>query len=788
MSSCARPGLNTLLSVVGLSLVASGARAQEAGGDAIAEITVTAQRRAERLTDVPISITAYSDQRMDQQGVRNIDDIARLTPGITFTRGDARNAGAANIAIRGISSNVATSTTGIYIDDTPVQTRIIGAGASNFNVFPAVFDLERVEVLRGPQGTLFGSGSEGGTIRFITPRPSLDNYSVYARAESAFIERGGQNYEGGLAVGGPIVDGKLGFRLTGFVRRDGGYVDRANTDPKAGDAPLAVFNNDPTTPATILPARNRVNFVAEENSNFQDSRVAKGSLLFAPTEALEILASVYYQNVEYNDTNTWWRALSNQDSGVYRQGNALRQPSKDRFTLPALTVNWDLGALRLVSNTSYFDRNQQAINDYTAFESALWARFWTFPVGMAAPTTQINTQKGLTQELRLEGGEADSRVKWVAGAFYQKYRQESKQFVEDTFLPNLFADVTGAPFIVALGPLADGRYTFKQDSVIAHDEQLAGFAQADIKPIEKLTLTAGVRYAETRFDAKAYYEGPVVGPPVNDSGEKTEHPVTPKFGLSYQLSRDNLLYATAAKGFRVGGYNPQVGLPCIPLLNSLGYGPLAGNATGRPSTFNSDSLWSYEVGSKNVVNGGRAQISASAYYIDWKNIQQGVTLASCGFQFTTNLGKAVSQGFDLDASFRVGDELHVRHRHWLQRCGVQAERVRWPGRDRVARQRWRPHSWSAVDRHVQRSVRLQGGSAGCLRAFRLRVPLEGSGRYRSVESREPFTGAAAAGSGSVRACAVDEHAVVARGCADWLGECIVIRSQRVQCGPDPHAD
>jgi iron complex outermembrane receptor protein len=653
MSFSSRPGLNSLASVVGFSLVSGGAVAQEAAPDGLQEITVTAQRRLERLTDVPVSVSAYNQERMDQQGVKSIDDIARLTPGITFTRADGRNAGATNIAIRGISSTVATSTTGIYLDDTPIQTRIIGAGASNYNVFPAVFDLERVEVLRGPQGTLFGSGSQGGTVRFITPKPSYDTYSAYARAETGFIDKGGESYEAGAAIGGPILDDRLAFRLSGLVRREGGYVDRVNTDPQPGDAPLAVFNADPSTPPTVIPARNEVNFTVEKNSNFQDAQVAKGALAFKATDNLEFVGSVYYQNIEYNDTNTYWRALSDAGDGVYQQGSALGQPSSDRFTLPSLTINWDLGPVRLISNTSYFDRNQRALNDYTAFESALWARFWTFPVGMAAPTTQINTQKGWTQEFRVESGDPESRLKWVAGAFYQKYRQESQQFVQDPFLPNLFADVTGVPFALALGPLADGLYTFKQDSVIAHDEQLAGFAQADFKPLEKLTLTAGLRYAETKFDATAHYEGAVVGPPVNDAGEKTEHPVTPKFGVSYQLTPDNLLYASAAKGFRVGGYNPQVGLPCIPLIASLGFTPSPGNLTGRPGTFDSDELWSYEVGSKNVISGGRAQISGSVYYIDWQKIQQGVALASCGFAFTANLGEAISQGFDLDASFRV---------------------------------------------------------------------------------------------------------------------------------------
>ncbi len=185
-------------------------------------------------------------------------------------------------------------------------------------------------------------------------------------------------------------------------------MDRVNTDPKAGDAPLAVFNNDPSTPADDSARAQSGQLRFEKDANFQDSRVAKGSLLFAATDDLEILASVYYQNIDYNDTNTWWRGISDQDSGIYRQGNAAAPAEQRPLHAARADGQLESRAVRLVSNTSYFDRNQRALNDYTAFESALWARFWTFPVGMAAPTTQINTQKGWTQEMRLEGGESDS--------------------------------------------------------------------------------------------------------------------------------------------------------------------------------------------------------------------------------------------------------------------------------------------------------------------------------------------------------------------------------------------
>ena len=162
----------------------------------LGEIVVTAQRRTERLQDVPMSIQAFSQQSLDQQGVRSVDDLTRVSPGVTFIRNGMSSSGNYNdedsdISIRGIDSTAGTATTGIYVDDTPIQTRHLNFGT--VNPYPALFDLDRVEVLKGPQGTLFGAGSEGGTIRFITPEPSLTSYSGYARAEFGQIDNGGNS-------------------------------------------------------------------------------------------------------------------------------------------------------------------------------------------------------------------------------------------------------------------------------------------------------------------------------------------------------------------------------------------------------------------------------------------------------------------------------------------------------------------------------------------------------------------------------------------------------------------
>ncbi len=631
------------LVICGASLVSSGLCAEDtgtgptgqAGPAALEEIVVTSQRREEKLQDVPISVSAFTQESMDQQGVRSIDDIARLTPGVSFTRTDQRNGQASNISIRGISSSAGASTTGIYIDDTPIQIRTLGY--SSFNPYPQVFDLERVEILRGPQGTLFGAGSEGGTVRFITPQPSLSNTSAYVRSQVDYTQGGDPGYEMGAAFGAPLVDGTLGFRVSAWYRRDSGWVDRVNFDR-----------------TTLQPTS-----AVERNSNSQNTAVVRAALTYVPTDDLTITPSLFYQDSKLHDTPFFWTSLSNPGNATFDNGDAIATPSTDKFYLPALKVEWKLGAVSIVSNTSYFNRKNEQTNDYSAFEAGLWARDPYFPPGFYAPTYQLNQQSNITEELRLQSNTPDARISWVVGAFYSHQRQTAEQHVQDTFLPALFQSVTGVPFQAVFGQgLVDGLYTFVADPIISRDEQIALYGQTDIKITDKLTVTAGLRGSKTKVEAAAHYEGPVVGPPVNDSGAQDEKPVTPKAGVSYKFDGDNMVYATAAKGFRIGGYNPKVGLPCGPQLAGLGLFDSNGNPAA-PQLFNSDTVWSYEVGSKNTLFERRLQLSSSVYYIDWKNIQQLMALNSCGFQFVTNVGSANSRGFDLQAQAEVMDNLSV---------------------------------------------------------------------------------------------------------------------------------
>jgi iron complex outermembrane recepter protein len=618
-------GLALALSLAATGLAPTGAHAEDSNSSqaterALQEVVVTAERRETRLKDTPVSVDAITPEQIDAQGLRGIDDITRVAPGVTFTRTGMTATGNFNdegsdIAIRGIESTAGTSTTGIYLDDVPIQTRHLSFGT--VNPFPELFDLDRVEILRGPQGTLFGAGSEGGTVRFIQTEPGLRTFSGYVRSEAATTKYGDPSYEMSAAAGGPIIDSTLGFRLSASVRHDGGYVDRVNYDQNT----LQFLGN------------------AESNANWQRTVTVRGALKFAPADNLTITPSINYQQLDINDTGAYWANLSNTSAGVFRNGNLQRDTAFDPFTLYSLKVDWSLGSTALTSNTSYFSRDQRASTDYTQILREVFFGTFAHAPGDLGTARFTDEQRNLTEEIRLQSTSGNSPFTWVAGLFFAHLHENTTEYIAD---PNLDAEVGG----FTNPPAFPGGVIYAQNPFLAIDRQIALFGQADYKVTATLKLTAGVRIASAYTEGKQYYAGPFVGPePGAASGSFTEHPVTPKFGASYQPDENNLFYASIAKGYRVGGINANLGTLCAGSLAQLGL-------NSDPSKYNSDSLWSYEIGAKNTLLDGKLQIDSSAFYIDWKNIQQNVTLLSCGLQFTTNLGAAVSKGFDLDLHYR----------------------------------------------------------------------------------------------------------------------------------------
>jgi iron complex outermembrane receptor protein len=626
-----------------ISVAATGA-ADTAPSEGLNEIVVTATRRSERLQDVPISVMAFSQEKLDAEGLHNIDDLSRLSPGITFQRNGMSSAGNYNdegsdINIRGVDSTAGTSTTGIYIDDSPIQTRHIGFGS--INAFPALFDLDRVEVLRGPQGTLFGAGAEGGVVRFISPEPDLEKPTGYARADVASTDGGAASYEGGAAFGAPIIDDVLAFRASVSFRRDGGWVDRVGYTLSPNSSvhlPTPIYDGDTT----------------EANANFSDTTTARLALKWKVSDTLEISPSIYYQRLQINDTAAYWVALSDPASNVYRNGNSGTNPSNDPFTLSALKIRWDLGFASLFSNTSFYDRNQNATSDYTQYLRATWNSFGelanVFPSAGDNGYAQFqDDQRNFYQEFRLASSDTNAPIVWNAGLFYSHLSENVPENIIDQTLnaevlsyygPNPPVPVCAPPTL----PCPNGLiFTGPIDRVV--DQQIAAFGEVAFKITDTFKATVGLRVSRLEYTGSVSETGPFLGTTIVTQSSATEDPVTPKVVLSWQPDRDDLLYVSGSKGFRPGGPNVGVGNICQSNLTSLGL-------TQVPGQFSSDSLWSYEIGSKNTFLDHTLQINASLFYIDWNNIQQNVYLPVCGEQFTANLGKAKSEGGDIEVLYK----------------------------------------------------------------------------------------------------------------------------------------
>lgn len=371
------------------------------------------------------------------------------------------------------------------------------------------------------------------------------------------------------------------------------------------------------------------------------------------TDKLVLTPSFFYQKIDSADTSTYWPSLSQPGAEEFVAGNVIAQPLHDLMGIPALKAEYFFPATTLTSVTSFFHRYETTIDDITDFESVLWGPSpYPFLPGQNAYENNLTTQNNFNQELRLQSSDPNARLTWVIGAWYSRQRLFTSEPATDLFLPELVYLATGLSLQDFFGAgLTDGRYTLTSN-IHSIDTETALFGQSTYDIGAGWKLTAGVRVSKVSFFYHDIEGGPVNGPvPVVSEGGQTEHPVTPKIAISDQYDDNNLFYISASKGFRGGGEQLAVPLGiCGAALASIGL-------TTLPKTYNSDSLWSYEIGAKNKLADGRVQISSSLYYIDWNNIQQLVPLSACGYEFFSNLGKATSMGFDTQVQASVTDHL-----------------------------------------------------------------------------------------------------------------------------------
>ena len=584
----------TLLSAA--SLLVQPSFAQNAGAnassDTLAEIVVTATKRVERLQDVPVSITAETGIELEHRGATQLQDIINTTPGLNNPGSGGGNS--TNLTIRGVTTGtdlgLKQSTVALLYDDMPIDPVGQGGGASNLRVV----DIERVEVLRGPQGTLFGSGSLAGAIRYITNKPDLSQFSGSMEITGAETKTGAPSFSGYAVLNAPIVQNELGVRLVAYDYDDGGWIANLLT----GQA-----NSNPTKTDGA-----RLAIAAKPNDQFSAN-----------------LTLTYQDSKDYNGADAGSLAVKPPGTGFSGQ---VTDGFNDyiielKSTIAALTLQYDWDSLTFTSVSTYHDRKSNLYGTDSYFVP-LTALIATGGANIIPGITKDNS--GIdgniyTQELRLASHGAGN-FKWTAGLFFLHASQGGGQEARsDAIIP-----------IIGSDNIVDLIYHFGQQEVAAFGEATYTFA-------DKWDLTGGARVSHYMVSAQIDTGGfiPVFSILPSDYAHTDFHdlgtPVDPRVSLAYRLDPNLTLYTQVARGYRVGGVN---------LTSDVG-------GRNTPPSYAPDSLWNYEIGAKGRMFDGRLTYSTDFYYIDWKNIQ--VSLQNQLGNYTGNASEARNYGieFQVDA-------------------------------------------------------------------------------------------------------------------------------------------
>ena len=606
---------------------ASTSQGRVDAADQLQEVIVTAEKHTEDARKVPASITVMSAQDIAEQHIVEIADLTRSVPNLSFsTQGGPGNQ---NIELRGISSTAGSSTVSVYLDDVPLTVRNLDTQGQ---VEPGFFDIQRVEVLRGPQGTLYGASSEGGTIRYITNPINLAQFSGESYTDVSSTKHGGINYTARGIVNVPLITDELAVRVGISATENSGYINHYSPDD-----------------ATKLLAK---------GVNGEQTTTARVALEWRPTDALVVKPALLYQLQKSDDLNV----VDIGAADLLSQQKRVREWGDDTLVVPSLTFDYDLRWADLTSASSYFYRDFNRQVDGTVYNSGYIGSLIDAAgiVGLdgnpdgalignvASPVHyRIRTQQA-TQELRLASkayAAGGAPITWVAGVFYSHQKLDSRDFETAPGLNDAFTSLygpgilTSAAFLQALSnpPIP----AFPNDAVYLNNKlfeetQSAVFGEATYHVTPALRLTAGVRYLDAKTSLLRVGEFFfAIGAPPAISIESRGKPVTPKVALTYDINEDTSVYLVASKGFRLGGPNR----------------PLPSFCPSTPASYGPDSLWNYEAGAKALLLDGTLSINGDVFYIDWKSIQVDINLP-CTFDYNTNAGSAASYGSEIEIHYK----------------------------------------------------------------------------------------------------------------------------------------
>lgn len=589
------------------------------------EIVVTAEKRTSTVQKTPISITAISGSELQAEGLSNMTAVAQQVPGVSFK---TSGPGQTEFEMRGLSSTGGESpTVGFYLDDASMTPAAMAQNGKTV-IDPSLFDLNRVEVLRGPQGTLYGAGSMGGTIKLVTNKPDPHAFATNVEViGSDTTGSGGFNHTENAMLNIPLIRDVAALRLVGTDKYIDGWIDRK----VLSSFPAEVSNSTARGDVANAP-------VAQDfrHSNTERLQGGRAALLIRPTDRLNIIAGFMHQSLTQDGANTIDSPPLNE---VHYQPFAVAEPFADTFDLYTLTGKYNSDSFQLVSATAYWNRQQNQTQDISeAMQDYIGGFFgppasWPFSstgtvteagntwFGLGAGTiTEDDYTRQFSEELRLDS-RGDGPLQWLIGAYYSSFGATSHVY---SFYP-VAADGFNADF--GTNNLADNHRKVDID-------QYAAFGDASYRLPNHFKVSLGARYYQYHSNSVTSVSGVSANGTSNPLfGLAQNSGVTPKVDLAYIPSADTTVYASVSRGFRPGGPNSPIPVPPC--------------ASAAPTQFGPDSVWNYEIGEKLRMFDARLSVNSDIYYEDWTNVQQQVA-PSCGFKFTANAGKATVYGGELE--------------------------------------------------------------------------------------------------------------------------------------------
>ncbi len=609
-------------------IVASPAFAQDAPADvAPGDIIVTATKRAQSLQEVPFSINALTADAIQKTGSNSLEDISRNVAGLSIQN---LGPGQSQVSIRGVSSGQIVrdqpgvkEQVGVYLDESVISLSL-------FTPDLDLFDLDRVETLRGPQGTLFGSGSVGGTIRYITNQPNLSKFEGQAEGNLSLVDGDDLGYHLKGAVNAPLVEDKLAVRAVGYYTQYGGFIDAR----REGGA-------------------------IQKNVNDGKRYGGRLSVLFKPIEIISITPRIVYQKIETNGFNRQevFNLFANPNTTTRpavrfnerEQFLLLNEAFEDETVIGDLTANADLGLVSFTSVTSYADRSILVSRDASALTGSVSVDLGYPAAAVLLPSNLRDTTKlkQFTQEVRFSSNTAGP-LQFVIGGFYANIKRNYKQRLPTPGY-DAFTDAT-----LGAGTSAATANGFPANSPFNSDlpyklTQYAAFGELTYALTDQVKATAGARYYDYKETRTITTGGLFANGDRGQVDKTSSNGVTPRFILSYEPSKNLSINAQASRGFRLGGVNDPLNVPiCTPQDRAI---------FGGFQNFGDEKLWNYEIGVK--ARGRGVNLNIAAFRTDINDLQVTLDAGSCSSRIVFNVPKAHTQGLEFELSGKAFDVLDL---------------------------------------------------------------------------------------------------------------------------------